>query len=97
MALRNKDLDAASLRTYSSFLHRVRMFPNQGAWVAQAVEGLTHDFSSGHGPKVMRLSPMSGSLLSMKPVYDSLYLPLLLTLSCSLSKKKGGCLGGSVG
>ena len=38
-----------------------------GVWVAQSVEHLTLDFGSGHDPRVMGLSPTSGSMLSMKP------------------------------
>ena len=33
----------------------------RGAWVAQWVKHPTLDFSSGHDPRVMRLSSMSGS------------------------------------
>ena len=36
----------------------------EGAWVAQSVECLTLDFSSGHDPKVVGLSLAPGSLLS---------------------------------
>ena len=39
----------------------------QGAWVAQSVEHLTLDFSSGHDPRVVGFSPASGSVLSMEP------------------------------
>ena len=45
---------------------------------------MTLDFSSGHDPRVMGLSPESGILT----VWDSLYLPP--SLSLSLSKKKKG-------
>ena len=38
-----------------------------GAWVAQLVGHPALDFSSGHDPRVMGLSPMSGSALSMEP------------------------------
>ena len=39
----------------------------RGTWVAQLVEHLTLDFSSGHDFKVMKLSPKSHSTLSMEP------------------------------
>ena len=37
-----------------------------GTWVAQVVEHPTLDFSSGHDLRVVGLSPMSGSMLSVK-------------------------------
>ena len=49
-----------------------------GTWVAQSVEHPTLDFSWGHDPRVIRLSPTSGSVLSVEPAWDSLCLPLLL-------------------
>ena len=36
--------------------------------MAQSVEHLTLDFSSGHDPSVVGLSPKSGSMRSMEPV-----------------------------
>ena len=36
----------------------------RGAWVAQLVQCLALDFSSGHDPRVMRLSPTLGSVLT---------------------------------
>ena len=47
-----------------------------GAWVAQWVEHLTLDFASGHDPRVMGSSPVSGSAWSMERACDSLSLPL---------------------
>ena len=38
-----------------------------GAWVAQSVKRPTLDFGSGHGLTVVRLSPVLGSVLGMKP------------------------------
>ena len=35
-----------------------------GAWMAQSVECLTFDFGSGHDLRVMRSSPVLGSMLS---------------------------------
>ena len=43
-----------------------------GAWVAQSVERLTLDFSSGHDLRVMGSSPALGSVLSMEPAWNSL-------------------------
>ena len=40
---------------------------NGGVWVAELVEHLTFDFVSGHDPRVMELSPVSGSTLSVEP------------------------------
>ena len=37
-----------------------------GAWVAQSVDHLTLDYSSGYDPKVMGLSPESGSTLRVE-------------------------------
>ena len=36
---------------------------HRGTWVAQSVKHLTLDFGSGHGLRVMRWNPMSGSKL----------------------------------
>ena len=49
--------------------------------MAQSVERLTLDFSSGHDPRVLGSSPMSGSVLSVEPTWDSLSLFLSLSLS----------------
>ena len=38
-----------------------------GAWVAHWIEHLTLDFSSGHDPRVVGLSPVSGSAWSGEP------------------------------
>ena len=62
----------------------------RGAWVARSIEHQTLDFSSGHDPRVMESSPVSGSLLSMEPAWDSLSPSAPLSHSRSLSQKKGG-------
>ena len=63
--------------------------------MAQSVDhlNLTLDFGLGHDPRVMGLSPVSGSELSMEPAKDSLFLssvplPCSRSLSLSLRKKK---------
>ena len=79
--------------------HRVRHLIN---WATQAplepvtlnlrwlVECATLSFDSGHDPRVVGSSHMSGSALSMKPAWDSLFLPLPSSLIVlSLSKIKG--------
>ena len=40
----------------------------QGAWLAQLVKCPTLDFGSGHDLKVVRLIPMSGSILGVLPL-----------------------------
>ena len=52
--------------------------------MAESVKQPTFDFSSGHDLGVMRLSPVSGSALSMEPAWYSLLLLYLLSLSLSL-------------
>ena len=42
----------------------LKITKSQGAWVAQWVEHPTLGFGSGHDLRVMRLSPMSSSVLS---------------------------------
>ena len=65
----------------------------RGTCVAQSVEHLTLDLGAGHDPRVVGSSPVSGSVLRVAPVYDSLSLPLPLphwhmcSLSVSKSKK----------
>ena len=54
--------------------------------MAQSVEHLTLDFSSGHDPRVMGLSPKTGSVLSVEPAWDS--LSFLLFPSPSQIKKQ---------
>ena len=44
-----------------------------GTSVAQLVECLTLDSSSGHDPRVVKPSPAKGSMLEMEPAWDSLY------------------------
>ena len=43
-------------------------------WVAQLAEHPTLDFASGHDPRVVGSSPVSGSVLSVEPAWDSLFL-----------------------
>ena len=43
--------------------------------MAQSVKHLTLGFSSGHDLRVMRLSPVSSSVLGMESAWDSLSLP----------------------
>ena len=43
-----------------------RMDSKRGAWVAHSVRRPTVDFGSGHDLRVMRLSPVLGSMLSME-------------------------------
>ena len=56
-----------------------------GTWVAQSVECLTLDFSSGHGhdPRVVGSSPSSGSMSLLRILLLS--LPLLLSPAHALS------------
>ena len=54
-----------------------------GAWVAQSIEHLTLDFSSGHVLTAMRSSPVSGSVLSVKSAWDSLPLSLCSLPPCA--------------
>ena len=52
-----------------------------GVWVAQSLEHLTLDFGSGHDLRVVRWSPMSGSVLCEEPASESLSVPPHLLLS----------------
>ena len=56
--------------------------------MAQSVECPSLDVGSGHDPRVVGSSPMSGSALSTEPARDSLSAPPLLMLSLSLSQNK---------
>ena len=49
---------------------------SRGAWVAQSVELLTLDFSSGYDPRVMGSSSTSGSTLTVEPAFKILSLSL---------------------
>ena len=49
-----------------------RLVKFRGAWMAQSIEHLTLDFSSGHDLTVMGWSLPLGSVLNMKPAWDSL-------------------------
>ena len=59
--------------------------------MAQLVEHLALDFGSGQGPRVVGLSPMSGSVLSAELAWDSLSpspsAPPLLAPTFSLNNK----------
>ena len=61
----------------------------RGAWVAQSVEHLALDFSSGHDLTVCEFEPHIGLCAdSAEPAWDSLSLPLSLPLPpliCSVS------------
>ena len=43
------------------------LYDSRGTSVAQSVKCLTLDFGSGHDARVMVLSPVSGSVLSVEP------------------------------
>jgi len=45
---------------------------NPGAWVAQLAEHPTLDFGWGGDLRILRLSPVSGSTLSVESAWDSL-------------------------
>ena len=51
----------------SNFLSNLIKNKLWGAWMAQSVERLMLDFSSGHNPRIMGSSPISGSALSVEP------------------------------
>ena len=60
----------------------------RGTSVAQLIEYQLSNyrlFDSGHDPRVVRSSPAWGSVLGMKPTWDSLSLSLSLSLSPLLS------------
>jgi len=48
-------------------LSMIKILTDWGAWVAQLVKRLTLDFGSGHDLKIMRSSPVSGSMLRVEP------------------------------
>ena len=52
----------------------LKLGQSRGTRVAQSVEHLTPDFGSGHNPGVVGSSPVSGSVLSVEPAWDSLSL-----------------------
>ena len=39
----------------------------RGTWMAQSIKHPTLDFGSGHDPRDVRSSPMSGSVLGIEP------------------------------
>ena len=49
-------------------LGKLRTPKSRGSWVAQLVERLTLDFSSGHDPRVVGLGLVLGYALSVEPV-----------------------------
>ena len=61
----------------SSFSKILMSFALPGTWVAQLTKQLNLDFGSGNDLRVIRLSPTSGSMLSVKLAPS---LPLLLPL-----------------
>ena len=76
----------------SSSINDLKKSHFRGAWVAQSVEHLTLDLGSGHGPRIVESSPVSGSILGMEPAWNSFSLSLSQHLShlgaLSLKKKK---------
>lgn len=56
----------------------------RGTWVTESVTHLILDFSSGYHLRVLGLTLVSGSVLSMESVWDSLPLTFLLTLLLAL-------------
>ena len=56
-----------------------------GTWVAQSVEPMTLEFSSGNDPRVLGLSPTLGPMLSVEPAWDSLSISPSAPLPCSCS------------
>ena len=73
-------------RSSKMYEKAINNYPKWGAWEAQAVKHLPLDFGSSHDLRVMRLSPASGSTLSMKSAWDSL-LPSA-SHPCSLSRSQ---------
>ena len=61
--------------------------PNRGYWMAQLVTYLALGFSSGRGLRVVRSSPMSGSVLSMESACPSPSGPLTLSASLKNTSK----------
>ena len=51
--------------------------------MAQSDERPTLDFGSSHDPRVMGSSPTLGSVLSMQPAQDSLFLSLSAPPLCT--------------
>ena len=48
----------------------------RGTWVAQSIKHPTLDLDSGHDVRVMKFSPVSGSVLSGESAWDSLSPPI---------------------
>ena len=62
-----------------------KRFPEKSAWVAQSVMHLTPGFGSGHDLRVLRLSPVSGSVLSLLKILSlSSFSAPLPTRTCML-------------
>ena len=67
---------------------------SSGAWVAQSVEYPTPDFSSGHDPRIVGLSPTSGrphadcGVCLRFRLFLSLPASLMHALSLRLKKRK---------
>lgn len=61
----------------------------RGTWVAQLVKHQTLDFSSGHDLMVCEIEPhIELCNDSTEPAWDSLSLPISLSISLSLSQNK---------
>ena len=67
------------------FVVLFKTFISWDAWLVQSVKHLTLDFSSGHDPRVLGSSSMSGSVLSIEPAWDSLSVSLCPLPSRTLS------------
>ena len=62
------------LNEYSNEMSSLKVGP-WGTWMAQSVEYLTFDFSSGCGLRVLGSSPTLLSMLRIVSAWDSLHLP----------------------
>jgi len=63
--LQNLYEDQIRLSLYFCHTAASKMVAARGAWVVQLVNHLTLDFGSGHGLRVVGLSPVSGSVLGV--------------------------------
>ena len=73
--------------------YTIVLIGKRGPWVAQAVKGLTLDFSSGHDLRVLRSSPVTAlrwawSLLKILALPLPLHTPTLCLHPCALSLSK---------
>ena len=83
----NPTVDRQLLPTfyYFSSVFKKNIHYSRGTWVALLVKRPTRGFSPGHDLRVMRSSPMLGSMLTAESAKVSLFLSLSLFLSPSLS------------